>query len=278
MWFRKRNRRQAAPSQRGEPALASAMRKRLLIVTGIASGGVVLIWAVLALLDRPVHRVEVVGQFHRVSPLQVEQAVMTFGKAPENVGRGFVSLRLDELKSAIERIEWVDRVRVERRWPDGVRVTVAEQIPGARWGEHGLLNSRGELFLKEARYVPPELPQLFGPDGTEEQVARLYLDTYPRLAGVGLRLARVTLDPRGAWELMVTSAQNTNGNGVAVRLGRQDVQARLERFIAAASPLIATRPADLSYIDMRYSNGFAVGWLPSARVAGASERTQKGTT
>ena len=93
-------------------------------------------------------------------------------------------------------------------------------------------------------------------------MARLYLDTYPRLASVGLRLARVTLDPRGAWELLVTSTQESTANsgGVSVRLGRQDVLQRLDRFLTAASPLIATRAGEMAYVDMRYSNGFAVGW------------------
>jgi cell division protein FtsQ len=125
-----------------------------------------------------------------------------------------------------------------------------------------LLNARGELFLKDARYMPSELPQLNGPEGTEAQVAEMYLKTTPRLAGVGLHLSRVTLDPRGAWELTVTSTQSTatNNGGVVVRLGRQDVAERLERFLVAASPLIATRAGEMSYVDMRYSNGFAVGW------------------
>jgi cell division protein FtsQ len=114
--------------------------------------------------------------------------------------------------------------------------------------------------------MPPELPQLNGPEGTEAQVARLYLDTYPRLAGVGLRLSRVTLDARGAWELTVTSTQGTATNigGVVFRLGRQDVPERLDRFLTAASPLIATRAGEMAYVDMRYSNGFAVGWNPGA--------------
>jgi len=275
MWFRKRNRRQSPKSlardtQESE-MLTPANRKRVLLGVGGAVVIATLMWSVLALLDRPVRRVEVTGQFRRVSPLQIEQAVLSYSKADARDERGFVSLQLDELKVLLEEIAWVDHVRIERRWPDGVRVTISEQIPGARWGEHGLLNSRGELFLKETRYMPPELPQLNGPDGTEAQVAKLYLDSYPRLSAVGLRLARVTLDPRGAWELIVTSTGLTNSqssatsnSGVAIRLGRQDVQQRLDRFLTAASPLIATRAGEMAYVDMRYSNGFAVGWTNAA--------------
>ncbi|MBC7984458.1 MAG: FtsQ-type POTRA domain-containing protein [Candidatus Obscuribacterales bacterium] len=263
MWFGKQQ-RQATETWRSaeqQPAPTSLLpRRRVLVVIACVLSAVALSWVIITLLDRPVRRIEVAGQFHRVSPLQIERAVLPFKK------RGFVSLPLVEVKQAIEAIAWVDHARVERSWPSGVTVFITEQIPGARWGERGLLNSRGELFVKEARFIPNELPQLEGPEGTEAQVARLYLDTYPRLAGVGLRLARVTLDARGAWQLTVTSAQNTNGNnsGVDVRLGRLEVQQRLERFIRAASPVVAARAADVAYVDMRYSNGFAVGWLTAA--------------
>jgi hypothetical protein len=157
------------------------------------------------------------------------------------------------MQRTLEAMRWIDYARVERAWPDGLRVMVTEQVAVARWGEHGLLNTRGELFLPDARDLPADLPQLLGPEGTETQVARLYLDTYPRLLTVGLSLSRVTLDERGAWNLELS-------NGVEVRLGRQDVNARLERFISAASPVIATRTGQVSYVDMRYSNGFAIGW------------------
>jgi cell division protein FtsQ len=266
MWFLKGNRRRAMKSNarvsETGPMIESETRKRLLLAMCATGFVVAIVWSVLALLDRPVRQVEVTGQFLRVSPTQVEQAVLAFCRSDANANAGFISLNLDQLQEVVTAIDWVDRVRIERRWPNGVRLAVTEQIPGARWGDRGLLNARGELFLKDARYMPPELPQLNGPDGTEAQVARLYLDAYPRLAAVGLRLARVVLDPRGAWELTVTTTQGTTANngGVVIRLGRQDVAERLERFLEAASPLIATRAGEMSYVDMRYSNGFAVGW------------------
>jgi cell division protein FtsQ len=261
MWFRRKQ--GATEARRSQETSSEVMRVRRRIVV-IAASSVIAI-AVVALsvvkfLDQPVQSVQVVGQFHRVSPLQVEQAVMPFRH------QGFVSIPLSKLKQAIEAIAWVDHARIERSWPSGLLVYVTEQIPGARWGDRGLLNSRGELFLRDARFVPPELPRLDGPEGTETQVAHLYLETYQRLAGVGLRLARVQLDDRGAWALTVTSGQSAAANnGIEVRLGRLDVNARLERFIHAASPVIAARAAEVSYVDMRYSNGFAVGWARTTR-------------
>ena len=47
---------------------------------------------------------------------------------------------------------------------------------------------------------------------------------------------------------------------MAVRLGRRDVDDRIERFIRTASQVIAHRLNEIAYVDMRYSNGFAIGW------------------
>jgi cell division protein FtsQ len=211
-------------------------------------GVIVILWfAIRGILDRPIQHAEISGKFAQVSRIQIEQVLEPYAR------KGFLSIDLDKVKTSLEAIRWIDHVRVERAWPDGVRVFVTEQVAVARWGEKGLLNTRGELFLPDARDVRADLPQLNGPEGTEGEVAKLYLDTYPRLLTVGLTLSRVSLDERGAWILQLR-------NGIEVRLGREDVAARLERFIRAASPVIATRTGDVAYVDMRYSNGFSIGW------------------
>lgn len=256
---RKRNRRKAEQAETGEvlverlQSLLPGLRQALsvLVVAGLTAASV---WGLTLALDRPIAKVEVGGQFQRVALLQIEEVVAPFR------GAGFLSVDLDALRAALQRIDWVDRARVERQWPNGVRVRITEHVAAARWGDEGLMNTRGELFITQARHVPPELPQLIGPPGTESQVARLYLRTYPRLLDVGMRLARVELDARGAWQL-------TLANDVVVRLGRQDLEGRLERFIRVASPLVATRGGEVRYVDLRYSNGFSVGWNALTRVA-----------
>ena len=95
-----------------------------------------------------------------------------------------------------------------------------------------------------------------GPDGSESQVAQRYLSAQGRVLEAGLRIAALRLDERGAWEMDLDS-------GVTVRLGRRDVDERIDRFIRTASQVIAHRLTDISYVDMRYSNGFAIGWRNS---------------
>jgi len=252
LFWKKRNRRQP---RKDEPSLLERIDWR---AVGNAAG-LVALCAVLAVLlvlalDRPVQRVIIEGSFQRVARPEIEAAVV------EVVQGGLASVDLVQVRERIEQIDWVDRAVVQRRWPDALRVLVTEQVAAAQWNDAGLLNTRGELFLRNARYVPPELPLLEGPEGSEGVVAQLYLDAQGRLLEAGLRLTGVRLDERGAWELRLDS-------GVAVKLGRLAVTERLERFIRLASPLVAKRSAEVAYVDMRYTNGFSVGWNSRSAVA-----------
>jgi cell division protein FtsQ len=243
--FRRKNRRRKPEGRRFElPAidwrLAGRRAAALAAVAGL--GGLL-----ASGLDRPLQRVIVDAPYQRVSPVELEQAVRA------GMHGGFVSADLDRLRAAIEKLVWVDRARVQRRWPDGLYLQVVEQIPAARWGEDGLLNTRGELFMTGAQHVPPELPRLNGPAGTEATVAQRYLATQGRLLEQGLRLTRLSLDERGGWEMSLA-------NGVTVRLGRRQVDERMERFLRVAAQVIAGHAAEVAYVDMRYSNGFSVGW------------------
>jgi cell division protein FtsQ len=213
-------------------------------LAGVAAAAGLVLWT----LDQPIETVSVSGRFQRVSPADVERAVK---QTVQNVG--LVSVDLEKVRQAIGTIPWVDAVTVERAWPHGLRIVVTEQVAAARWKESGLLNTRGELFMSEARHVPPELAQLSGPDGTENEVAQRYLSSQGRLTEAGLRLTALRLDARGAWEFDLS-------NGITVRLGRRDVDDRFERFVTTAAKLVTQRAEDIAYVDMRYANGFAIGW------------------
>jgi cell division protein FtsQ len=216
-------------------------RAALLLLLG--GGLAALTWA----LDRPVRVISMDGSFQRVSPGQIETVVAPFAHA------GFMSADLDGIQNAIEALPWVEHARIQRYWPNSLHVTVIEQTAAARWGDSGLLNTRGELFVRSATHVPAELPHLSGPDGTESQVAQRYLAVQGRMLEAGMRIAALRLDERGAWELDLDS-------GVTVRLGRREVDERIDRFIHTAAQVISHRMTEIAYIDMRYSNGFAIGW------------------
>ncbi len=124
----------------------------------------------LGTLDQNITQVSVTGRFQRVSPIEVEQAVKARVR-----DTGLISVDLAAVQRAVEQLPWVDSATVDRQWPRALSIRVVEQVAAARWGANGLLNTRGELFISEARHIPPELPRLSGPRGSENEVARRYL-------------------------------------------------------------------------------------------------------
>jgi cell division protein FtsQ len=219
----------------------------LALCGALVAGG----FALRLAFDQPLERVAVEGRFQRVSPLDVEKAVRgAVGDA------GLVTVDLDAVNQAVRQIPWVDGVSVARVWPRGLAVRVEEQRPVARWGETGLVNVRGELFVNDARHIPAELPELVGPSGAAAVMTQRFLKTQDRLVEADLRMSQLKLDERGAWELSLE-------NGVTVRLGRSQMDERFERFMAVAARIVTARAAEISYIDLRYANGFAIGWRAS---------------
>jgi cell division protein FtsQ len=220
---------------------AAYLAAALSLLGGATAGAM---WA----LNLPIETIAVNGRFQRVTPGDVERVVKGCVH-----GAGLLSVDLVAVRRAIHTLPWVDAVSVERAWPHGLTVLVIEQTAAARWGERGLLNTRGELFDSDERHIPPELAQLEGPEGKESLVAQRYLAAAGRLMQAGLRLTAMRLDARGAWEFDLA-------NGVTVRLGRRQVDERFEKFMDTALKLVTQRGEDIAYVDMRYTNGFAIGW------------------
>ncbi|HEX5048721.1 MAG TPA: cell division protein FtsQ/DivIB [Gammaproteobacteria bacterium] len=261
MFGRKSNRRRTesrlAKLRLPKAALGWLARARTIGLSALAVLALVAFGAgARALLDQPVRQLVVEGTFQRVTSLQVEEAV-----APD-LGRGFLSLDLPELREHVRRLDWVDQVNVGRAWPDTLIVRVTEHRAAARWGDTGLLNVRGELFTDRAQHGYPELPSLSGPSGSEHEVARRYLAARGRLAEADLALESLRMDERGAWTLVL-------GGGQEIRLGRRDVDERLDRFFEVVAPVLTSELGRVDYVDLRYTNGFAVGW----RATNAKELT-----
>ena len=212
-----------------------------------------------SLLDRPIQSVEISGPFQRVTALQIEGAIS------EELDAGFLGADLGRMQSLLQELPWIDQATVARRWPSRIVIGVSEQSPAAVWGERGLMNIRGELFVATAERVPAELPRLSGPEGRSADVAKRYLEVREQLIPIGLNLRSVHLDARGSWEM-------TLQNGVDIRLGRRDVDERASLFIDVVADIISGRAAEIDYVDLRYSNGFTIGW--KNRQDGPADETQ----
>ena len=253
---RARARQAAQVGEGGEASTIDWQRWAVRLVWPVALS--VSLVAVLWSMNHPVQRVRVEGTFQRVRANDVERVIR------EGLHGGFVTANLAELRTGVEALPWVDRARLRRQWPAGLVVEVTEQVAAARWGEDGLLNARGELFVVGVKHPPPELPVLSGPAGSEWQVAQRFFAVQARLGERNLRIAAMRLDARGAWSLELTE-------GVEVRFGRRQVDERIQRFLDIAAGVVQPRASEIRYVDMRYSNGFSVGWRNQSAGAGEGQ-------
>ena len=265
MFGRKGNRRRVESrlTRLRLPAVGAQWRRRLevLVVVPLVAAALAGAFKLAQLvLDQPVRNLVVEGTFQRVAPIQIEAVVA------DGLDRGFLSVDLGGLRERVQALDWVDRVNVGRSWPDTLVVRVIEHQAAARWGESGLLNVRGELFTEQSQYAFPELPSLGGPRGSERDVARRYLAVRGKLVEADLTLESLRMDERGSWQLVL-------GGGQEIRLGRRDIDERLYRFFDVVAPALAKDLGRVQYVDLRYTNGFAVGWRagPPASLAAVAQ-------
>ncbi len=194
----------------------------------------------------PLSRASVHGPLLHVTGEQV--AAQISGRPIGN----FFSADLLLVKQLVEEIEWVRSADVRRQWPDRLEILIEEHRVLARWGDRKLINVHGEVFNAA---VPPNLPLLDGPPGSEAEVANRFYRFQELVKPLAAEPVALLLSPRYAWTLRLS-------NGLTAELGRDQakstVDARLQRFVgahAAATELIGRR---LLHADLRYPNGFAV--------------------
>jgi cell division protein FtsQ len=178
----------------------------------------------------------------------------------------FFTLDLPAIRASFEKLPWVRTVTLRRQWPDRLEVAVEEHTPFARWGSFALVNDHGEVF--EAAY-DGDLPVFEGPKGSAKEIKARYRLFRQGLSAIGRTPVRVQLSDRRAWRLQLDS-------GTTLELGRDQADARLQRYIANHDRTVGGLARRIDYIDLRYPNGFAVR-IPELVKEGADGPVRKGT-
>ncbi len=205
-------------------------------------------WMLHVVGSEPVSRVLFTGALKHV-----DREELVARTQPLLIGEGFMTADLEAIRSELLQLPWVAEVSVRRQWPSQLVVAVTEQEPIARWGSDGLLNRRGQVFRPQPLGNVGALPALFGPDAAAADVVARYAELSSLLAGEGLRLMSLGTDKRGSWRAELDG-------GVELRLGTGELLDKLRRFARVYRAELQPRFAEVAYVDLRYSNGLAVGW------------------
>jgi len=206
---------------------------------------------VSGVIDRPVAQVNVEGEFSYVTREQVMDVI-----APA-IDENFLQLDLSKVKQDLEQQAWVDVASVGRRWPNQLEVSIVEQKPIARWSDAGFLNQRGELIKTTLTGELMMLPLLEASAHTQAEVMNQYQDLAVLLRSRNLLIDGLKSDEKRAWTVILN-------NGLEVRVGRDQVMEKMKRFIKVYDAQLHQRMAEVAHVDVRYSNGVAVGWLDTA--------------
>lgn len=237
-------------------AAATATKRSHHVLGWLTALGVLLLfaggtaWGVVTLRDPtvlPLKIVRIDGELRNLDRRALEQAVGGV------VDGNFFTVDLDAVRAAALKLPWVDQVTVRRIWPDTLHMWVEEQQPVARWGDKQLVNGRGELFTPESGLPKTGLPRLAGPDDSAVEVVARYQRMHRRFAALKLEIERLVRDGRGAWTVGFRQ-------GVELKLGHSDTEARVERFVRLYPRLEQVEKRRVKRIDMRYANGVAVLW------------------
>ncbi|MEH6616971.1 MAG: cell division protein FtsQ/DivIB [Porticoccus sp.] len=219
----------------------------LLALVGIVAG---LLWGgdrLFQKLDVPIGVIGVKGQFTYVDQGDVQAMVEPL------ISGGILSLNLAKIRHQLELHPWIEQVAVSRKWPGGLVITVVEEVPIARWGDSGFLNSRGEMREIGGSSDLVHLPLLQGEIHTERSLMKAYREVAQLLQPSSLKIVALRRDVRGAWWLSLE-------NGLELVVGRGQVMEKMRRFLVVWELALKTQAERITRVDIRYDNGVAVRW------------------
>ena len=223
------------------------------LLVALVAGLYVLGQRLLPMADRPITLVSVQGDLQYIDRPAIRAVIEPYLNAR------FLELDVHALRAELAAMPWVAGSSVQRIWPDQLVVHLDEQLPVARWGGGALLNSDGRVFVPDDLAGFVHLPLLNGPEHSRELVLQRYQQFNRQLRSRGYAIAELTLQERGSWFL-------TTSDGIAISLGRNQLNDKLERFLTVDRRLLSERRDQIARIDLRYSNAMALAWRSPASI------------
>lgn len=223
-----------------------AVRRVIFILISTA----LLVWGVVELRKPdtlPIKKIHAVGSFVKVDEAMLRTVIAKV------LDGGYFAVNVSEVQHAVESLAWIKSASVSRIWPDTISISVVEEQATAVWARGGLVNQQGAIILPFEESYPAGLPEFNGPVGMERNMTEFYKQARNVIEPLGLEITSLHLDSRGAYVLELS-------NDIELLLGREHIQSRLERFARVYKKVLVKRATEIAKIDMRYSNGLAVGW------------------
>ena len=167
--------------------------------------------------------------------------------------KSFFDIDLNYLKNKLEKIEWVRKINVRRSYPNEIIIDIEEHTPILIWNNKMYINMYGEKF--NVSKIDKNIPMLISDESRINEVF-----AYFKLFNEKLSSRKLDFKITKIMENEIRSLTIGLSSGINIQLGSKDVNIKIPLFFEIYKSLNTRDLNKIRYIDMRYSNGFSVGW------------------
>ena len=167
--------------------------------------------------------------------------------------KSFFNVDINYLQSKIENIDWISSANIRRSYPNEIIIFVTEHIPIAIWNNKDYLNQYGEIFT--ANKKNNKFPILISKNNKNKIIFE-YLSLFSNdliRHNINEKVLKIIEDDIRSISVILSS-------GITIKLGSKNVKEKIDIFFKVYQTLNSSDLSKMRYIDMRYSNGFSVGW------------------
>ena len=189
------------------------------------------------------------GRFKYITREQINSLMSS------QIAGSFFTVELDTISNAFEELPWVRAASVRRHWPHSLEVKLEEHVVLARRGSSELVNIYGEVFTATTN---KRLPEFTGSVESSYEASKQYVVFRKLLQPLQKNIAQLDFSPRRAWRIHME-------DGVVLELGREQVETRLGLYVLAHDHIASQFKEQVTYVDLRYPNGFSVRAVDSAQ-------------
>ena len=160
---------------------------------------------------------------------------------------------MDYLKNSIEKVDWDRNANIRRSYPNKVIIFIEEYKPVAVWNNDFYISENGNIF--SANKIEKKLPKL-----SSFANRNIIIFEYFSLRSDGILNNKINEKIYQIKEDEIRSLTVSFASNIAVKFGSQNIKERIDIFLKVYKTLNSSDLKKIRYIDMRYSNGFSIGW------------------
>ena len=174
-------------------------------------------------------------------------------KSKSYYSKSFFNFKINILKKEIETVSWVKSADIRRVYPNEIKIYITEHVPIAIWNNKSYMSNLGDIFF--IHDIKKNLPMINSNESRNKIMHMYFLLLLKHMSDYN-----VDIEVKKIEENDIRSLSAHLSSGIIVKFGSKDVSDKIHTFIKVYKILNTSDLEKIRYIDMRYSNGFSIGW------------------